>query len=137
MMKQEREIGQEVFPGPLRTVFPTVQFKKGRWIKEGKRAIRIYRKTLCVSASGKLLAVQPTGCKTCVCDLKQTPLYDFGSTVEARKQVQGIAPVANFERLGLKKKGMKPGKSSDFAVPRNSTIPAPTDMPPASASCLL
>ncbi len=137
MMKQKPEIGQEVFPGPLRTVFPTVQFKKGRWIKEGKRAIRIYQNTLCVSASGKLLAVEPTGRKTCVCDLRQTPLYDFGSTLEARKQVQDIAPVANFERLGLKKKDTTSGKSSDSAGPRNSTIPAPTVMPPANASCLL
>jgi len=137
MINQESTLGRELFTGPLQTIFATIEFRKGSWVKKGKRAIRIYRNQLCVSASGKLLAVQPTGRNTCVCDLKQTPLYDFGSTVEARKQVQDIAPVANFERLGLKKKDTKSGKSSDSAGPRNSTIPAPTVMPPANASCLL
>ena len=121
----------------LRTIFPKIKFVKGKWAKTGKRAIRIYQNTLCVSASGKLLAVEPTGRKTCVCDLRQTPLYDFGSTLEARKQVQAIAPVANFERLSLRKKDAKLGAPLNSNAPRKSITPALTDVPSANASYLL
>jgi hypothetical protein len=106
----------------LRTIFPKIKFVKGRWTKTGKRAVRLYNGKLCVSACGKLLAVDATGRQTCVCDLSQVPLIDFGSTVEARKKVQAIAPVANFERLGLKKTGAKSGQCIDSSTSSTSAL---------------
>ena len=88
----------------LKTVFPTIRFVKNRWSKSSKRAVRIYQGRLCVSVGGKLREIRPTGNSSCVCDLKDPALFDFGSTSEARKFAQAIAPVASFERLGLKNK---------------------------------
>lgn len=135
MINQESTLGRELFTGPLQTIFATIEFRKGSWVKKGKRAIRIYRNQLCVSASGKLLAVQPTARNTCVCDMRQTPLHDFGSALQARKQVQSLAPVANFERLGLKKKGVIT-QSPASALPPAISAPL-ADAPSVSVPYLL
>ena len=117
MIGQQLRNSHEVSPGLLRTVFPTIHFKKGPWTKKSKRAIRIFRNTLCVSAQGKLLAVEPTGPKTCVCDLRQVPLFDFGSACEARRRAQLVAPAATFESLGLERKNTR---SQNREVPNDN-----------------
>ncbi len=112
----------------LDTINPEISFRNGANVSVGKRNVRRFNGTLCVSASGKLWAITPTGPKSAIVDKAGPYLHDFGGSKAAMGKVEGvpgaqeIAPVVTLASLGIDRPAKPATKAVAPAVDHSAEI---------------
>lgn len=105
----------------LDTISPEITFRNGQTTTVGKRNVRWFNGTLCVSASGKLWPITVTGPRAATVDKAGACLHDFGSSKAAMGKVEGVpgaqdlAPVATLASLGVDRPAKGEARTSKAA----------------------